>query len=119
MAPIIIQIERIPQTITFNGETIEVEKLGVPLPFARKPCDLSDLGGGENYTVYITETRTLTPAEFDEFAKHLLRPREWLTGKGGYFREGRLCVAVTAPERPWLFVDPSGESYGRYVARVG
>ena len=119
MAPIVIQIERIPQMITFNGENLEVEKLGVPLPFARKPCDLNDLGGSESCPVYITETVNLTPEQFDAFASDLLRSRDWLAGKGGYFREGRLCVAVTAPERPWLFVDPSGGSYGRYVARVG
>ena len=119
MAPIIINIERTPRTFRVNGQEIQVEELGVCLPFARKPCDLNDLGGSESCPVYVTETVTLTPGEFDAFAGDLLKSRDWLAGKGGYLGEGRMCVAVHAPGRPWLFVDPSGGSYGRYVARLG
>jgi len=32
---------------------------------------------------------------------------------------GRLCVEVHAPGRPYLYVDPSGGDYARYVARLG
>ena len=39
--------------------------------------------------------------------------------KGGYIGNGRLCVMVHAPGRPYLFIDPSGGDYARYVARLG
>ena len=45
--------------------------------------------------------------------------RDWLAGKGGYVDQGRLCVEVHAPGRPYLFIDPSGGDYPRYVARLG
>ena len=44
---------------------------------------------------------------------------EWLAGKGGYVGQGRLCVEVHAPGRPYLYVDPSGGDYARYAARLG
>jgi hypothetical protein len=69
--------------------------------------------------VYITETRTMTPEEFDAFASNMLASRDWLAGKGGHAGLGRLCVEIHAPGRPFLYVDPSGSSYGRYVARLG
>ena len=119
MAPIIISIERTPRTFEVDDQEIQVEELSVCLPFSRKPCDLNDLAGSESCPVYITETVNLTPEQFDAFASDLLRSRNWLAGKGGYLGKGRMCVAVHAPGRPWLFVDPSGGSYGRYVARVG
>jgi hypothetical protein len=119
MSTINISIERTPRTFKDDGQEIQVEELGIRLPFARKPCDLSYVGGSGSCPVYITETRTLTPEAFDAFARDLLKSRDWLAGKGGYLGEGRLCVAVHAPGRPWLFVDPSGGDYGRYVARLG
>ncbi len=114
-----ITIERTPRTFTVNGNDIQVEELGIRLPFARKPVDLKDMCATGDYLVYITETRTMTPDEFDGFAANLLTSRYWLSGKGGYIGNGRLCVEVHAPGRPYLYVDPSGGDYARYVARLG
>ena len=114
-----ITIERTPRTLQVGGTAIKVEELSVRLPFARKPADLSEVGGEGNYKVFVTETRDMTPAEFDGFASQLLKSRDWLSGKGGYLSDGRLCVEVRATGRPILYVDPSGGDYGRYVARLG
>ena len=119
MTSMTITIERTPRTLQFEGVAIEVEELSVRLPFARKPADLSEVGGEGNYKVFVTETREMTPAEFDAFASQLLKSRDWLNGKGGYLADGRLCVEVRATGRPTLYVDPSGGDYGRYVARLG
>ena len=83
MTTMTIGIERTPRTLNIGGTAIEVEELGVRLPFARKPVDLSELGGNGQTRVYITETKELTPAEFDTFARSLLVSRDWLRGKGG------------------------------------
>lgn len=114
-----ITIERTPLTLQWEGQEIQVEQLGIRLPFARKPVDLKDMCATGDYLVYITETRTMTPEEFDGFASNLLTSRDWLAGKGGYVDQGRLCVEVHAPGRPYLYVDPSGSNFGRYVARLG
>ena len=114
-----ITIERTPRTFTVDGNDIQVEELGISLPFARKPVDLRDMSASGDYIVYVTETQTMTPEEFDGFAANLLTSRDWLSGKGGYVGNGRLCVEVHAPGRPYLYVDPSGGNYARYVARLG
>ncbi len=114
-----ITIERTPMTIQWEGQEIQVEQLGIRLPFARKPEDLKDMSASGDYVVYVTETRTMTPEEFDGFAANLLASRDWLAGKGGYVGQGRLCVEVHAPGRPYLYVDPSGGDYARYAARLG
>ena len=114
-----ITIERTPRTFTVDGNDIQVEELGIRLPFARKPVDLRDMSASGDYIVYVTETQTMTPEEFDGFAANLLTSRDWLSGKGGYVGNGRLCVEVHAPGRPYLYVDPSGGDYARYVARLG
>ena len=114
-----ITIERTPRTFTVDGNDIQVEELGIRLPFARKPVDLRDMSASGDYIVYVTETQTMTPEEFDGFAANLLTSRDWLSGKGGYVSNGRLCVEVHAPGRPYLYVDPSGGDYARYVARLG
>jgi len=119
MTTMTITIERTPRTLQFDGTTIDVEELGVRLPFARKPVDLSVVGGSGNYKVFVTETREMTPSEFDAFASQLLKSRDWLNGKGGYFEDGRLCVEIRATGRPILYVDPSGGDFGRYVGRLG
>ena len=119
MKTMTITIERKPMTIHFDGKDLEVEELGIRLPFGRKPATMSEIAGSEDSNVYITETREMEPAEFDNFAKNLLKSRDWLKGKGGYYGDGRLCVEVHAPGRPYLFIDPSGSDYPRYVARLG
>ena len=119
MTTMTINIERTPCTLQYGGNAIEVEELGVRLLFARKPVDLSEVGGNGQTRVYIIETKELTPAEFDTFASSLLVSREWLRGKGGGKGDGYLCVEVTAPGRPYLYVNPEGSDYARYVARLG
>lgn len=119
MKTMTITIERKPLTITFDGQEMQVEELSIRLPFGRKPADINEIAATGEYVVYITETRLMTPEEFDGFAKHLYKSLDWLKGKGGYFMQGRLCVEVNAPGRPYLYVDPSGGDYGRYVARLG
>ena len=66
----------------------------------------------------------LIHGEVDGDGAVLLNPdtaksRDWLSGKGGYVGEARLCVEVHAPGRPYLYVDPSGSDYARYVGRLG
>ena len=114
-----ITIERKPLTIMFDGQQVQVEELSIRLPFGRKPSDINDIAATGDYVVYVTETRTMTPEEFDGFAMNLYKSRDWLKGKGGYLGQGRLCVQVQAPGRPYLFIDPSGGDYPRYVARLG
>ena len=89
-------------------------------------CGFGDVGKGcasamknAGCIVYVTEVREMEPEEFDGFAMNLFKSRDWLKGKGGYLGEGRLCVQVHAPGRPYLFIDPSGGDYPRYVARLG
>ncbi len=102
-----------------NGQAVIVEELGGRLPFARKPVDLDEVGGHGQIKVFVTETRVMTPAEFDAFARSLMASRDWLAGKGGGVEGGYLCVEVTAPGRPYLYVNPEGSDYARYVARLG
>ena len=46
MTTMTITIERTPRTIQLGDTSLQVEELSITLPFARKPCDLSELGGG-------------------------------------------------------------------------
>ncbi len=119
MTTMSINIERTPRTLQFGGTAIDVEELGARLTFTRKPVNLGDVGGNGQTRVYITETKELTPAEFDDFARSLLVSRDWLRGKGGSTANGYFCVEVTAPGRPYLYVNPEGSDYARYVARLG
>ncbi len=119
MSTMTITIERTPRTVQLGHTTIEVEELGITLPFARKPADLSELGGGSPAKVLVTETREMDTIEFDEFADNLMRSRTWLSGKGGSTAEGTLCIEITAPGRPYLYVNPEGSDYCRYCARLG
>ena len=118
MSTMTLTIERTPRTLMINGQAVIVEELGVRLPFARKPVDLDEVGGHGQIKVFVTETRVMTPAEFDAFARSLMASRDWLAGKGGGAEGGYLCVEVTAPGRPYLYVNPEGSDYARYVARL-
>lgn len=119
MSSMTITIERTTRVLQVGDTAVQVEELDVRLPFARKPVDLSEVGGYGQDKVYVTETRELTPAEFDAFASRLLASRDWLRGKGGSAYGGQLCVEVNAPGRPRLYVNPEGSDYARYVARLG
>ena len=119
MSTMTITLERTPRTLQIGDNAIEIEELSIRLPFARKPADLGEVGGQGQTKIYITETKELTPAEFDAFASSLLVSRDWLRGKGGGASDGYLCVEVKAPGRPYLYVNPEGGDYARYVARLG
>ncbi len=119
MKTMTITIERKPLTINVDGQEIEVEELSLRLPFARKPENLRNMIATGDHIVYVTETREMTPEEFDGFAMNLYKSRDWLNGRGGYFGQGRLCVEIHSPGRPYLYVDPSGGDYVRYLARLG
>lgn len=119
MSTMTLTIKRTPRTLTINGQAVSVEELGVRLPFARKPVDLDEVGGHGQIKVFVTETRLMTPAEFDAFARSLMASRDWLAGKGCGMEGCHLCVEVTAPGRPYLYVNPEGSDYARYVARLG
>lgn len=89
--------------------------------FARKPFRFDEVVAAARDTndpgdrVSIAETKELSAEEYDDFIAAPLHDRAWLVGKGGYFNKKRLVIAVTAPDRQTLYVDPSGSSYGRYV----
>lgn len=119
MTTMTLTIERTPCTLQFDGNVLDVEELGIRLPFARKPANLEEMSGGGSHRIYITDTKILTPVEFDAFANNLLRSRDWLYGKGGGTGDGYLCVEVTASGRPYLYINPEGGDYARYVARLG
>ncbi len=116
MSTMSITIERTPRTLQFGDTTLQVEELSVRLPFARKPANIGELGGSDPHRIYVTETKELTTTEFDAFAASLLMSRDWLRGKGGGTGDGYL---FTAPGRPYLYVNPEGGDYARYVARLG
>jgi len=116
MNSLLITVERKPIEIQWDGKTMQVEQLSLLLPFARKPQSLAEMATSDACTIYVTDKVSLTPDAFDAFGSNLLASRDWLRGKGGYYRDGRLCVEVCAPGRPRLYVDPSGGDYARYVA---
>lgn len=119
MRTMIITIERTPKTLRFQGQSIDVEMLGIRLPFARKPESLQEMCACGDARIYITETVEMTVAEYDAFVASFCAPRAWLKGKGGCIDDGHVCIEVHAPGRPYLYVDPSGGEYARYVARLG
>ena len=43
MPSMTITIERTPLTLRVDGREVQVEKLGIRLPFGRKPTDLTDI----------------------------------------------------------------------------
>ena len=46
-----ITIERTPLTLQWEGQDIQVEQLGIRLPFARKPENLKDMSASGDYLV--------------------------------------------------------------------
>lgn len=89
--------------------------------FARKPVSIEEVKavaedtGIASYKVEVAETKQLSADEYDRFTDRFLRDHDWLYGKGGFKREVRQVIEVTAPERDTLYVDPSGYAYARYV----
>jgi hypothetical protein len=93
----------------------------VTVRYARKPCDLDEVKSaakdrsGYAFETATTDTVTLTTSEYDAFTRNFMRDYAWLAGKGGVVNRIHQAVAVTAPDRPTLYVNPEGSSYGRYV----
>lgn len=93
----------------------------VALSFARKPANLHDVkavmkdSDSEIFECEIAETVELPTGEYDAFTRLMYKNWDWLDGKGGYKNCVRQVIAVTAPGRETLYVDPSGSAYGRYV----
>ena len=114
-----ITIERTPRTLWLNGNVINVEELSICLPFARKPENLREMSASGRERVFVAETIEMTTAEFDAFAATFYASRDWLKGKGGSVEGGHVCIEVHAPDRPYLYVDPSGGGYARHVACLG
>ena len=88
--------------------------------FARKPYSLDEVLHNTDPSapfepIEIAWRKELTEAEYDAFANTLLQDRDWLAGLGGHADGRRRVVAVSAPGRTTVFVDPSGSAYGRYV----
>ncbi len=108
-------------TVVSGGVSYPLKKLSMPLSFARKAANLSELGGGLPEWVYVFARVDLDPMGFDAFARNLCRDADWLEGM--FFAlpiaDARACVMVVSPGRPVLFVDTQGSSYARYVARLG
>jgi hypothetical protein len=80
MNPITITIESKPTTINFDGRELQVQKLSIPLPFGRKPTDISDIAACGVEAVYVTEIREMDPEEFDGFKLNLGKSRDWRDG---------------------------------------
>ena len=100
---------------------VTVLKLPIPLSFACKARNLSELGGGELEVVYVFKRIDMDPLGFDAFARNLCRDTDWLEGLFLVIpvANARACVMVVATGRPILFIDTQGYSYARYVARLG
>jgi len=96
----------------------------VALPTSYWP-DLSELFAnstsfsGVRRSVSVTSILSTPPQETIPRATGSPANRYWLKDKSGYYSDGRLCVKVHAPDRPYLFIDPSGSDDGRYVAPLG
>lgn len=90
--------------------------------YTRKPESLYEIESvirydeGTAYKTQVIETKEMTQVQYDEFVFRPLASRPWLAGKGGWMsNEVRLAIAVTAPGRRILYVDPEGSDYGRYI----
>ncbi len=82
MKPINITIESKPTTINFDGHELQVQKLSIPLPFGRKPTDISDIAACGVEAVYVTEIREMDPEEFDGFKLNLEKSRDLAQRQG-------------------------------------
>ena len=111
---VVTNSQRKPPTMTTTNHT------PIRARFARKPYSLDEVLHNADPSaplepIEIELHKELTEAEYDAFATTLLQDRDWLAGLGGHTAGRRRVVAVSAPNRLMLFVDPSGSRYGRYV----
>jgi hypothetical protein len=89
-----------------------------PLKFVRKPANLDYVRAeeGDSRPALVMETRQVTAAEYDAVGRNLFASRAWLAGKGGMEGGAARCVALEAPERATMYINPEGSDYARYVA---
>jgi len=115
-------IKRFPVELGVHNTLQVVFRLDRQLPFSRKPANLQQVEDdlySTPCTVYVERDVVLTAEEFDTFAADFYQHQPWLEDRGGSWTDGMLCVQVSAPERPVLFVNGAGYGYARYVARLG
>lgn len=92
--------------------------------YARKPFDKHEVisgsrpDSGDSYPTRVIETKEMTEVEYDAFLAAPMSRREWMGGKGGWTGDIRKAIAIVAPNRETLYVDPSGYDYARYVGRA-
>lgn len=97
--------------------------------FYRKALSLAEIKStrwgydGGTCEVRIVETKEMTATEYDDFVSDFMVAHTWLDGKGGSSlrkkgdttEEIHHCIAITAPDRETIYVNPHGHSYARYV----
>lgn len=115
------QINRTRVTINANGRERQADRLDLALPFARKPKDLQAVIDGLYNSlpcgIYVERQLVLSPEDFDSFAANFFAQQPWLDpAQGGGHNDFMLCVQVSAPGRPVLFVNSEGYGYARQVA---
>jgi hypothetical protein len=88
----------------------------------RKPCDFAEVESlCKQYArnaevVKVIETVDLTPEVYEKVCNNPMDDYEFLARKGGYDDdEMRMVIELKCPEKPTLYVDPSGSSYCRYM----
>lgn len=93
----------------------------IMIKFARKPYDLESMRAAvrctstERRASVVVEAREMTAEEYDHFTRNFMRNHPWLDGKGGSLGGRLQVIAVTAPERDTIYINPEGYSYARYV----
>jgi len=117
-------IPRTPTTINIAGRSKQVDRLDLVLPFARKPKNLQAVLDGLYNSlpcaIYVERELILSVEAFDAFAADFYAQQPWLDSRQGggtnTADDGALCVQVSAPGRPVLFVNNEGYGYARQVA---
>ena len=94
----------------------------VKIYMVRKPSDIDEIKelcqryNNQAEEVTVAETVNLPPLWYDAVCRAPLDDYIFLSGKGGYDDENhRQVVALQCPDKPTLYVDPSGSSYCRYM----
>ena len=101
-----------------KGNTMKTVKIYM----VRKPSDIDEVKelcrhyNMQAEEVIVAETVNLPPVWYDAVCQNPLDDYIFLSGKGGYDDENhRQVVALQCPDKPTLYVDPSGSSYCRYM----
>ena len=94
----------------------------VKVYMVRKPSDFEDVKtlckkyAHKAEELLIEETINLPPTWYEALCQRPLDNYIFLSSKGGYDDLGhRKVVAIKCPNKPTLYVDPSGSSYCRYM----